>query len=99
MAGEFQAKMDRNLSLGLCWLRLGEERVKWHILSKARELSKSVRVDWKKVRISPDLTRQEREENRLLREELMRKRAEGSNWIIKKGKVIPIIRNEGEGGQ
>ena len=27
----------------------------------------------------------------------MRKRAEGGNWIIKKGKVIPIIINEGEG--
>ena len=80
-------------------VKLGEERVKWHILSKAKELSKSLHVDWKKVRISPDLTRQEREENRLLREELMRKRAEGGNWIIKKGKVIPIIRNEGEGGQ
>ena len=50
-------------------VKLGEERVKWHILSKAKELGKSVHVDWKKVRISQDLTRRER------RKQIIKRRA------------------------
>ena len=51
----------------------------------------------KKIRISVDLTRKEREVQKKLKEELDKKKREyGGNWKIKYGKIIRFRDNQRE---
>ena len=52
------------------------------------------RPEMKKVGIAPDMTQKQREENKLLREELIARRRQGGRWIIKQGKVIEIFPDQ-----
>ena len=66
---------------------LENEDIKRQILARSPRLRQS--DSWKTVFITPDLTRQEREEGKRLRDELKRRRQNGeSNLIIKRGRII-----------
>ena len=69
-------------------VKLQSSREKWYILKNAKNLGKSKEPNVKKISITPDLTLQERELDRKLRQELKIKKENGdSNWYIKNGKL------------
>ena len=75
---------DRNRPL---LVKLGNENEKWSILSKNKELKKT--EEYRKIYINRDLTKNEREKDKDLRNELTNRRMEDSEykWKISKGKV------------
>lgn len=60
------------------------------ILGAARKLRDSDNETLKNVYIRPDLTKKEREEAYLRREELRARRREGGTWIIRRNRVVQI---------
>ena len=68
---------------------LANEKEKWHILKEAPKLKHEQNPEIRKIGISLDLTREEREANKRLREELRERRNRGKrNIIIKNGKIV-----------
>ena len=68
---------------------LSDKSVRRHILLNAKILCKS--NTYKQVFISPDFSIKERESNKLLRLELLRRKQEGErNLIIRHGKIVSI---------
>jgi len=66
---------------------LVSENLKWNVLRAVPNLHHS--VCFSKVYQSPDLTPKEREVNRKLREELVKRRKDGEkNLVIRRGKII-----------
>ena len=71
---------------------LENEILKRQILARSPRLRQC--NSWKSVFITPDLTQQEREENRRLREELKTRRQNGEpNLIIRRGRIVISQRN------
>ena len=58
------------------------------VLSCAKQLKRSKNQTLSRVYITPDLTYEERERNRKLREELKKRRGQGEPVIIKNGKIV-----------
>ena len=66
---------------------LVSERLKWNVLRATANLCHS--IHFSKVYLSPDLTPKEREVNRKLREELVKRRKDGEkNLVIRRGKLF-----------
>ena len=64
---------------------------KWKIIAKAKELRNSGLPEIRKVGISPDMTKKEREENDKLRAELMQRREAGEENIkIHRGQIVKV---------
>ena len=61
------------------------------ILSRAKELRKS--REFRQVFVAKDLTHEERERDRKLREELKEKRQQGESVIIRNGEIIHVREN------
>ena len=70
---------------------------KREILTKAKKLREAER--WKKVFVTPDLTPKERQQNKVLREELKRRTEEGEEClVIRRGKITRLRPSqEGQG--
>lgn len=69
-------------------VKMKNEKVKWHIIGRAKLLRNSRHETFRRVFITPDLTQREREVDQKLREELQEKRNKGEEgWYIKKGKL------------
>ena len=69
---------------------LKDEESKWEVLKESKALRESENEITKNMYINKDMTRQERERNRLLREELKARRANGENVKIVKGKCVVL---------
>ena len=69
---------------------LKDEETKWEVLKASKALRESENEITKNMYINRDMTRQERERNRLLREELKARRANGENVKIVKGKCVVL---------
>ena len=66
-----------------------EKNPKSDILKKAKNLSKEIDNLYKNIYIGPDLSMEERERNRKLRQELREKRDGGeSGWFIRAGRLV-----------
>ncbi|KAK3889080.1 hypothetical protein Pcinc_006955 [Petrolisthes cinctipes] len=69
-------------------VQLRSEDEKWSILTSARNLKHETNPEKKKIGISKDLTREERDAEKRVREELYEKRSNGEQgWYIKNGKL------------
>ena len=68
-------------------IKLENEQQKWDILKSTKNLKNA--SGWmKNTGISQDLTKEERQQNRVLREELKEKRKQGEQgWFIRNGKI------------
>ena len=80
-------------------VKLESEAIKWDVLKMAKVLRESENEMIKNVYINKDLTLQEREKNKKLREELKQRRAQGENVIISKGKCVTIKRQQENDGK
>ena len=67
-------------------IRLQDEATKWDILRMARELRNS--DEYSNVYISPDLTPQEQQRDKALRDEVKRRRLNGEVVEIRRGRVV-----------
>ena len=66
---------------------VNDKEAKRQILRNAAEL-RQISV-WKNIFVSPDFTFKERQANKILRDELKRRRSQGeTNLIIRNGKII-----------
>ena len=74
-------------------VRLASEKQKWAVVSKAKALRNERDEEKKKIGISPDLTKREREESLALRRLLHERRAEGGQWKIIRGRVVEVERD------
>ena len=73
--------------------------IKRKILKNAYKL-KSFRTDAnKKVFIVPDMTKVQREDDKKLKDELWRRRNQGEEVIIRRGKTVQSSRNPENGNQ
>ena len=69
-------------------IKLKNEEEKWKILRNAKNLKNENNPHKRRVGITKDLTREEREQNRKLREMIKEKKAEGQEgWFIKNGEL------------
>ena len=69
-------------------LRLKNEKTKWEILGNAKKLRNANSQVIKKIGITKDMTKKEREENSKIRKELKEKQDRGEKgWMIKNGKL------------
>ena len=68
-------------------IKMSDEKEKWNVLKNAKELKDA--EGWKKkIGISPDLCKEDREKEKQLRTELKQKRENGErNWYIRNGKL------------
>ena len=74
-------------------LTLNNLDTKTEILEGAYKLSHT--PEWRNIYVAPDRTPKEREEHKMLRDELKRRRQEGEeNIVIRKGKIVK--KNEPE---
>lgn len=80
-------------------VEMNEVGVKWALVKKSKELKDNDNSAIKEVIITPDLTRKEREENDKLREELKKRRSEGGQWIIRKGRVVRLHSSRGDAAE
>ncbi|KAK3887867.1 hypothetical protein Pcinc_008017 [Petrolisthes cinctipes] len=71
-------------------VKLSKVGAKWDLIKKAKYLKEEEDHRLKRIGITPDLTRKEREENTKLREKLQERRRQGGKWIIKKRKIEPV---------
>ena len=71
---------------------MDSEKDKWLLISKARVVSQS-KVDLNNIFVNPDLTITERDLHYQLRQEVRRRREQGENVKIRKGKVI-VVQNQ-----
>lgn len=79
-------------------MKLGNEHQKWKIMGSAKMLRDDPSITYKKMRIVPDMTRKEREENWNLRNEPRQKREAGERGCyIRKGKLVRVQQNQGAG--
>lgn len=63
-------------------------KMKWNIIKGAKRMRENTNETMRKIRIVPDLTRNEREMDRTLREELKAKRDAGEmDQYIRRGKL------------
>ena len=60
---------------------------KWTILKNAKNLAKA-KEDMRAVSIVPDMTKDEREANKHMRQELKRRRENGEDLIIRRGQIM-----------
>ena len=67
---------------------LKDEETKWEVLKASKALRNSENDIAKNIFINKDMTQKEREKNRILREELKSRRAQGQNVKIVKGKCV-----------
>ena len=70
-------------------VKMNDTHIKWNIIKKMGKKLKEVNNDVIRIlRIVPDLTKQEREADKRLKEELKAKKDAGeTDWMIKKGKL------------
>lgn len=69
-------------------IKFENPRMKWNVISRARELKNVQEEKYKNISIVPDQTPKEREQNRQLRLQLAEKRANNeTGWYIKSGKL------------
>ena len=86
---------------------LKDEGTKWEVLKASKALRNSENEIAKSIYINKDMTQKEREKNRILREELKARRAQGENVKIVKGKCVVLedtrgadkLKNKDEGEQ
>lgn len=79
-------------------VKLGNHHQKWKIMGSARMLKDDPNITYKKMRIVPDMTKKEREENWNLRNELKQKRDAGEQgWYIRRGQLVRGQQNQGAG--
>ena len=71
-------------------VRFEEERTKWDVIKRGRDMRQAKDQKYREIKIWVDMTRQEREESKALREELRQKREEGGQWIIKHKRVVEV---------
>ena len=66
-------------------------------MKSAHKLKNAKKVSHRKVGISKDLTQSQRENNKILRQELMRKKEEcpEKKWVIRREKVIELKGHTG----
>lgn len=83
--GNFQAKNNSSKPRPVR-IAVKDTAIKRNILSRAKQLRDTRH---KTIYISPDMTFQEREENRLLLNELKNRQQQGENVMIKQGKIVP----------
>ena len=70
-------------------VRLKSEKMKWEILTNARKLKNAENQIMRKVGITKDMTKKEREDSMRLRMELKEKHEKGEGgWMIKNGKLV-----------
>ena len=73
-------------------VKVKDERTKWFIISKGNMLKQS--KDWEGIYMAPDLTQNERKQEKKLKEDLKKRRDEsslnrdGRQWTIKKGQIV-----------
>ena len=72
-------------------MRLRNEKEKWNILGRAKQLKNSEK--YKGVYITRDMTEKEREEDKILRTELKERRDNGEDVQIKNGVVVKRRKN------
>ena len=74
-------------------IKLNNEDEKWLIIKNAKNLKDETDPIKKKIGIAKDLTKKERENQKLLLTELKQKREndKDNTWTIKNGKVTQII--------
>ena len=69
-------------------VKLDSEEQKWEILKNAKNLARAAE-EMKRCIIAPDLTKKEREQDTILRNELKERRNNGDNtWIIRRGQLV-----------
>ena len=78
-------------------MTLKDEATKWEVLKASRALRDSENDMVRNLYINKDMTQREREKNRLLREELKNRRAQGENVKIVRGKCI-VMKEQGASG-
>ena len=88
-------KSGANDQLRPILVKLRYEEEKWQILGRSKHLRNS---EYDKVYINRDMSKEEREEDARLREELNEMRGEGIQCMIKNGQIIrrrkdPILRD------
>ncbi|KAK4321297.1 hypothetical protein Pmani_007873 [Petrolisthes manimaculis] len=70
-------------------VELRDENEKWSIINNARNLKYETDPEKKKIGISKDLTREEREVEKRAREDLQEKRRNGEQgWYVKNGTLL-----------
>ena len=74
---------------------VNEVGVKWHLVKMSMKLKEMEEEKYRNIRIYPDLTKKEREENARLREEIKELRKDGVRCIIKKGKIVYLDQDVG----
>ena len=74
-------------------VKLENEKMKWAVIVSAKKLKESDSIETKSIGITLDMTKEEREQNKKLREELAEKRRQGGRWIIKKRKIMNVEEN------
>ncbi|KAK4318776.1 hypothetical protein Pmani_010199 [Petrolisthes manimaculis] len=89
----FGKRNDNNTRPRPTLIKLENESEKWHVLSKAKNL-KYANEETRKIGISPDMTKRQREENKKLRDELKIRRDRGERWQIKRGQLVPSFRQQ-----
>ena len=68
---------------------MDSKKDKWLLISKARVVSQSSKVDLNNIFVNPDLTKTERDLQYQLRQEVRRRREQGENVKIRKGYCCP----------
>ncbi|KAK4319993.1 hypothetical protein Pmani_009115 [Petrolisthes manimaculis] len=71
-------------------VKMEEEKTKWHIVAQGKKLRDSTNAVIQKIGIAPDLTREQREEQKRLRNLLDEKRLRGGRWGIRRGRVVDL---------
>lgn len=65
-------------------------------MKRGRQLRDCHEEDISQIRIAPDKTKKEREQDAMLKEKLQDKRRQGGQWKIQRGKIVRV--GEGTGG-
>ena len=70
-------------------VKFRNEQEKWKVLSQSKRLKESPQEFLRKVKLNKDLTKKERENGKILVEQLWEKRNQGDDtWQIKNGKLV-----------
>ena len=73
-------------------VKFNNEREKWNILSQSKRMKDAVREDVRKIRLAKDMTFEEREREKELRDLLWEKRNQGDDsWQIKNGDLVKKV--------
>ena len=67
---------------------VSDDKTRHQILARQRKINANTENPQHRIYINKDLTKEQREREKCLREELRERNGEGGGWIIRDGKVV-----------